>query len=49
MANTLYYGDNLGVLWEYVPGESVYPDPPFNSNDSYSVPFREKTGEGAGG
>jgi 16S rRNA G966 N2-methylase RsmD len=31
--NTLFYGDNLPVLREYVPDESidlVYLDPPFN-------------------
>ena len=48
MPNTLYYGDNLNVLREYVPDESVdliYLDPPFNSNASYNVLFREKSGE----
>ena len=33
--NTLYYGDNLEVLREHVPDESVdliYLDPPFKSN-----------------
>ena len=48
MRNTLYYGDNLNVLREYIPDESVdlvYFDPPFNSNASYNVLFREKTGE----
>ena len=48
MANTLYYGDNLKVLREYVADESVdliYLDPPFNSNASYNVLFREKSGE----
>ena len=48
MPNTLYYGDNLKVLREYVPDESVdliYLDPPFNSNANYNVLFREKTGE----
>ena len=48
MPNTLYYGDNLKVLREYVADESVdliYLDPPFNSNASYNVLFREKTGE----
>ena len=33
--NTLYYGDNLDVLRQYIPDESVdliYLDPPFNSN-----------------
>ena len=46
--NALYYGDNLAVLREYVPDESVdliYLDPPFNSNASYNVLFREKSGE----
>ncbi|MEU7913465.1 DNA methyltransferase [Microbispora bryophytorum] len=47
-ANKLYYGDNLDVLREHVPDESVdliYLDPPFNSNRSYNVLFKEKTGE----
>ena len=46
--NALYYGDNLAVLREHVVDESVdlvYLDPPFNSNASYNVLFREKTGE----
>ena len=46
--NRLYYGDNLAVLREHVADESVdlvYLDPPFNSNASYNVLFREKTGE----
>ena len=48
MSNTLYYGDNLAVLRDHVPNESVdlvYLDPPFNSNASYNVLFREKSGE----
>ena len=48
MPNTLYYGDNLGVMREHLPDESVdlvYLDPPFNSNANYNVLFREKTGE----
>ena len=48
MRNTLYYGDNLQVLRDHVPDESVdlvYLDPPFNSNASYNVLFKEKTGE----
>ena len=48
MTNTLYYGDNLDVLRRYVPDESVdlvYLDPPFNSNASYNVLFKEKSGE----
>ena len=48
MTNTPYYGDNLEVLRRYVPDESVdlvYLDPPFNSNASYNVLFRERSGE----
>ena len=48
MPNALYYGDNLAVPRERVADESVdlvYLDPPFNSNASYNVLFREKTGE----
>ena len=47
-ANSLYYGDNLTVMREHVPDESVdlvYLDPPFNSNASYNVLFKERTGE----
>ena len=45
--NALYYGDNLDVLRQYVPNESVdliYLDPPFNSNQSYNVLFAERDG-----
>ncbi len=45
--NTLYYGDNLFVLKEYVRRESVdlvYLDPPFNSNATYNVLFAEQGG-----
>ncbi len=48
MRNTLYYGDNLQVLREHIPDGSVdlvYLDPPFNSNASYNVLFRERSGE----
>lgn len=40
--NRLFYGDNLDVLREHVPDESVdlvYLDPPFNSNRNYNVIF----------
>jgi site-specific DNA-methyltransferase (adenine-specific) len=46
--NVLYFGDNLKVLREHIPPESVdliYLDPPFNSNADYNVLFREPTGE----
>ncbi len=45
--NVLYYGDNLDVLRRHIPDESVdliYLDPPFNSNRSYNVLFKEATG-----
>ena len=48
MRNALVYGDNLGALRERVADGSVdlvYLDPPFNSNASYNVLFRERTGE----
>ncbi len=46
--NQLHFGDNLDVLRDHVPSESVdlvYLDPPFNSNASYNVLFKEKTGK----
>ena len=48
VANRLYFGDNLDILRQYVPDESVdliYLDPPFNSNATYNVLFRERSGE----
>lgn len=48
MKNALYYGDNLAVLRESIPSESVdlvYLDPPFNSAASYNVLFRSAAGE----
>lgn len=45
--NTLYYGDNLIVLREHIPDESVdliYLDPPFNSKRDYNVLFRTPKG-----
>ena len=48
--NTLYYGDNLDVLRHYIQAESVdliYLDPPFNSNRSYNVLFKEANGSAA--
>ena len=48
MPNALYYGDNLEILRRHIADESVdlvYLDPPFNSNASYNVLFKEQTGE----
>lgn len=46
--NTLFYGDNLQILREYIPDESVdliYLDPPFNSKRTYNVLFRDESGK----
>ena len=47
--NTLYYGDNLAILRDYIEDESVdliYLDPPFNSNATYNVLFKTPGGGG---
>ena len=46
--NQLYYGDNLGIMREHLADASVdlvYLDPPFNSNRSYNVLFKERNGD----
>jgi DNA modification methylase len=46
--NKLYYGDNLDVLREHIPDESVdliYLDPPFNSKRAYNVLFKSPKGK----
>ena len=46
--NKLYLGDNLDILRNYVEDESVdliYLDPPFNSNATYNILFKEKSGD----
>ncbi len=48
--NKLYYGDNLDILRDRIADESVdliYLDPPFNSNRSYNVLFKTKSGDDA--
>lgn len=45
--NTLFYGDNLPILREYLPDESVdlvYLDPPFNSQRAYNVSLKDESG-----
>ncbi len=45
--NRLYYGDNLDILREHIPDDSVdliYLDPPFSSDRNYNVLFREENG-----
>lgn len=46
--NYLYYGDCLDILKKYIPDnfvDLIYLDPPFNSNRTYNILFRQKTGE----
>lgn len=46
--NTLFYGDNLEILKNKIPMESIdliYLDPPFNSNADYNILFKESSGE----
>ena len=46
--NQLYFGDNLPIMRESIADASVdliYLDPPFNSNASYNLLFRERSGE----
>lgn len=45
--NKLYFGDNLAIMRQHIPDESVdliYLDPPFNSKATYNVLFAEKNG-----
>lgn len=45
--NILYYGDNLEILRKYIPDSSIdliYLDPPFNSQATYNVLFKELSG-----
>src|SRR2546426_407311 len=47
--NVPYYGDNLDILRnrEHFPDgcvDLIYLDPPFNSNRSYNILFRESSG-----
>jgi site-specific DNA-methyltransferase (adenine-specific) len=47
--NALYYGDNLGILRDFILHASVdlvYLDPPFNSNRDYKVFFKDASGSG---
>ena len=45
--NTLFYGDNLEILRDYLIDECVdliYLDPPFNSSRNYNVLFKDEQG-----
>ena len=46
--NQLYFGNNLEVLRRHIPVASVdliYLDPPFNSNATYNMLFKEPSGD----
>jgi adenine specific DNA methylase Mod len=46
--NKLFFGDNLDILREYIPDESVdliYLDPPFNSDANYNLLFKTPDSE----
>jgi site-specific DNA-methyltransferase (adenine-specific) len=48
LENRLFYGENLNILRQYLPDESVdliYLDPPFNSKADYNILFKEPSGE----
>lgn len=48
MENTLYFGDNLEILKEYIPDNSIdliYLDPPFNSKKDYNILYQEPDGK----
>ena len=46
--NTLFYGDNLDIMRDYIASNSValmYLDPPFNSSRNYNVLFKDESGQ----
>jgi site-specific DNA-methyltransferase (adenine-specific) len=48
--NALYHGDNLNILRDVIPDDSVdlvYLDPPFNSNRDYNLIFKDQSGGNA--
>ncbi len=50
LRGTLFFGDNLSVMREQIPDESIdliYLDPPFNSNTDYNVLFEDESGRAA--
>ena len=49
-SNALFYGDNLDILRDHIANDSIdliYLDPPFNSNRSYNVLFKNESGKEA--
>ena len=50
LSGTLFFGDNLSVMREHIPDQSIdliYLDPPFNSNADYNVLFEDESGRAA--
>lgn len=48
MNNTLYFGDNLPIIRQFIKDETIdliYLDPPFNSKSNYNVIFKTKNKE----
>ncbi len=48
--NTLFFGDNLDVMRERIPSDSVdliYLDPPFNSKATYNIVYKSPVGADA--
>jgi len=46
--NTLFYGDNLDIMRQYIADDSVdliYLDPPFNSSRNYNVLYKDESGD----
>ncbi|GEM_PF-3038394 len=45
--NTLFYGDNLDIMRQYMADETIdliYLDPPFNSSRNYNVLYKDESG-----
>lgn len=48
LSNTLYYGDNLTIMRDKIPSQSVdliYLDPPFKSDQNYNLIYKTLTGK----
>jgi site-specific DNA-methyltransferase (adenine-specific) len=49
--NTLFYGDDLSILRDYIPTESIdliYLEPPFNSSRTYNALLKGEGGLDSG-
>ena len=48
LSNTLFYGDNLTIMRDRIPSQSVdliYLDPPFKSDQNYNLIYKTLTGK----